>query len=502
MPSTPELLSALRRSFAPTPPPLSLVQAPASAGNIGNVANLPHDAAAAPRLPCLFDKLATVELQLVLQFLDGPGKIAAGCSCKRLLTDAADPFAWRAHPPTSVPPLLVRVSGEDMNNLASELHRLADHVAQGRLLRRRPVHLALLRTAEQHRRNRALDVPARSITSFADRLASLYAPFLWRPKLWTSLLNQGPHVVRLRNLTDLHGGLFTEQQMGMIAQLPQVRRLCISVSAHSLHPLSLSSSLTSLSLNCEARKLDPDDGDQDSAVQVLLRALRRAGGEGGPPLPSNLTRLEISTVRFPAPEQAPDADFAGFCATPLLSQLTSLRLHYVTYAGRVSLPHLASLEAGLPLLSRLHTLELSYDVLTDEVLAVFATHAPASLRRLLLLYLPPESPYTYQDHFSRECALRLHEAKPRLLLHLVVPRSFEDWIAKTKESVQQDRAVTRGAIEETKSGGMAWQFDYLAEHLRTLDIPSPLPNIRRHELSALKKPLCWCTSPLRLREHE
>jgi len=294
LPSTPELLSALRRSFTASPPPLSLASASVrDGGNIDSGATPPPNAASAPRLPCPFDKLATVELQLVLQFLDGPGKIAAGCSCKRLLSDAADPFAWRAHPPTAVPPLLVHVSDEDMGNLAAKLHRSADHIAHGRLLRRRPVHLALLRTAEQHRRNRALDVPAQSITSFAGRLASLYAPFLWRPKLWTSLLSQGPNVVHLRNLTDLHGGLFTEQQMGMIAQLAQLRRLCISVSAHSLHPLSLSSSLTSLSLNCEARKLDPDDGDQDSAVQVLLRALRRAEKGSGKPEPLAKLRREM-----------------------------------------------------------------------------------------------------------------------------------------------------------------------------------------------------------------
>jgi hypothetical protein len=181
----------------------------------------------------------------------------------------------------------------------------------------------------------------------------------------------------------------------------------------------------------------------------------------------------------------------------LLSQLTSLRLH-VTYAGRVSLPHLASLEAGLPLLSRLHTLELSYDVLTDEALAVFAARASASLRRVVLLYPPPNSDHAYLAHFTREGALRLHESKPHLMLHLVLPRSAGDWAVHTVCHEERDA----GTMVDTMERCFSWQFDYLAENIRTLDTPSPLPNIRRHELSALKKPLCWCTSPLVLRDDE
>jgi hypothetical protein len=201
--------------------------------------------------------------------------------------------------------------------------------------------------------------------------------------------------------------------------------------------------------------------------------------------------LEISNFCFSAPDQPPDADFAAFCATPLLSQLTSLRLHHATYVHRVSLPPLASLEAGLPLLSRLHTLELSFHVLTNEVLSVFAARAPSSLRRLSLLYLPPQSPHythTCLDHFTRDGALRLHESKPHLLLYLVLPRSARDW-----------STLIVGADEPSM---LAWQFNYLSEHLRTMDTPVPLPNIRRHELGALNKPLCWCSSPLTLRDDE
>ena len=52
-----------------------------------------------PRFSSPLDKLAVVELQLVMQFLDTGSRLKAGRCSQLLLQAASQPFAWRSAPP-------------------------------------------------------------------------------------------------------------------------------------------------------------------------------------------------------------------------------------------------------------------------------------------------------------------------------------------------------------------------------------------------------------------
>lgn len=65
---------------------------------------LDHNPRTSTRFTCHLDKSATVELQLVLQFLDTRNKLKVSRCNRRMLQVTKDPFAWRGVPPLVVNP--------------------------------------------------------------------------------------------------------------------------------------------------------------------------------------------------------------------------------------------------------------------------------------------------------------------------------------------------------------------------------------------------------------
>jgi hypothetical protein len=191
---------------------------------------------------CCWDRLAAVESQSVMQFLDIRGKLHAARCYKRLLQDASAQFTWQHSSP-----LLVAVSAEGKKDELAESVRCATARASMGLLRFVPIHLALCQTDEQRRRAQQIDVNAECIASIA-RLVSLDGRFLWRPRLWTELL-QRPQA---RNLRELHGGKFNDEQMQLIVRLPALARLCLRLGRPScLQLLPTAPALTELSIHAQ-----------------------------------------------------------------------------------------------------------------------------------------------------------------------------------------------------------------------------------------------------------
>jgi len=60
---------------------------------------LPEQFRKRPRPSCLLDLLATVELQLVMQWLDTKSKLKTVRCSRRLLQAASQPIAWKDSPP-------------------------------------------------------------------------------------------------------------------------------------------------------------------------------------------------------------------------------------------------------------------------------------------------------------------------------------------------------------------------------------------------------------------
>jgi len=214
VPSTPELLAQLVNAFRQSPPALKL-----AAGAAPVRAKAP-----APGM-CHFARLAAVEAQLVLQFLDIPDKLRAARSCKHLQAEAATPFSWKHTAPLFIP--LRAGSESDGPNLEANARMQTDRLRGSRLLRHVPTHLALLQTEDEERRNRPVDLPADAVTSFL-QLVELDGRSLWRPRLWTELLKSATLTVRLRAL---HVGQLNPQQMAQVARLPSLQHFCFRLGS-------------------------------------------------------------------------------------------------------------------------------------------------------------------------------------------------------------------------------------------------------------------------------
>jgi hypothetical protein len=166
-PSTPELLSHFRASFrtALLPPSFAL-DAAAPLFGAEHVSAVPPASGV-----CCWDRLAAVESQSVLQFLNIRGKLHAARCCKRLLQDANAQLAWQHSAP-----LLIAVSAEGkMTELAESVHRAVARASAG-LLRFAPVHLSLCQTDDQWHHAQQIDVPLECIAAIT-RLVALDGRF-------------------------------------------------------------------------------------------------------------------------------------------------------------------------------------------------------------------------------------------------------------------------------------------------------------------------------------
>ena len=183
------------------------------------------------RLACYLDKLAVVELQLVLQFLDTGSKLKAARCSQRLLHAASAPFAWRSEP------VFVEASA-------------AEHVERARtsLLRFAPIHLRCIGVAT---------------------LGSVTAV----PHLWTLELMKAPESsatdlsqllrhstcarLQLLGLDSQASRLLTTDTMRLISRLPQLHTLDLAVlreqatDAGFFSPLTDAVALTDLALYCD-----------------------------------------------------------------------------------------------------------------------------------------------------------------------------------------------------------------------------------------------------------
>jgi hypothetical protein len=298
-PSTPELLSHFRASFRPALLPSSFAL-DATAPFFG----AEHVSAVPPAFGvCCWDRLATVESQSVLQFLDIRSKLHAARCCRRLLQDASAQFAWHYSPP-----LLLAVSAEGKKDELTECVRHAVAWASAGLLRFAPVHLSLGQTDDQRRRAQQIDVSAECVAAIT-HLVSLDGRFLWRPRLWTELL-QLPQACNLR---ELHGGKFNDEQMQLIVRLPALERICLRLGRPScLQLLPTAPALTELSIHTQ---------DNRGPLGLLLEALGRCG-----PFPAQMRSLQVHSLCLTRTDHGGNA-FTALCRLPLMPQLTFLALH-------------------------------------------------------------------------------------------------------------------------------------------------------------------------------
>jgi hypothetical protein len=408
---------------------------------------------------CCWDRLAAVESQSVMQFLDIRGKLHAARCCKRLLQDASAPFAWQHSPP-----LLLAVSAEGKKDELAECVRHAVAWASAGLLRFAPVHLSLCQTDDQRRRAQQIDVSAECMAAIT-RLVTLDGRFLWRPRLWTELL-QLPQACNLR---ELHGQ-FNDEQMQLIVRLPALERICLRLGRPScLQLLPTAPALTELSIHTQ---------DNRGPLGLLLEALGRCG-----PFPAQMRSLQVHSLCLTRIDHGGDA-FTALCRLPLMPQLTFLALHNL----RVESSTLSSsevqaddLSSGLSLLTQLRTLQLSQMCVASDILEALPC-APA-LRRLIFIPLPIPEICDRETRIPPPDVTAHHAAAAHIALHVFLPPSgaigLLDWLRIDDE--QSDSRMRDPSQMEP-------QFDHLAAW-RTL------PHVRQHPLTAVTG-RCWCCHAL------
>jgi hypothetical protein len=322
-----------------------------------------------PRFSSPLDQLATVELQLMLQFLDTTSKLKAA-RCSRHLLQAADhPFAWQGPP--------VAVSSRGRQKLGSLIRQS--------LLRHASIALTL------DSRLTAAEVAAiprlRELDTFHCDSCDLPPMLLSLPSL------QGLQTLRAS---------FGMPLRALLPSLPALSKLeCwVTVGSSDWSWLAAVPALTDLSLAC--------------SMGVPL-PLRDAIGEC-----AQLQSLQLRSPTFPA------GAFGRLCSTPALRQLRQLDLvnlgaHGVRFTDD-------EYRAAFSCLAQLESLRLMSVNGVDRLLP-HLVHAPA-LRRLIIpcdAQNPEVADSLGSTHPSRNELHSLLTAAPLLQVRLAAVASLEEW---------------------------------------------------------------------------
>jgi len=259
------------------------------------------------------DRLADVELQLLLQPLDNLSRVNAARCCKRLLAAAQQPLSWQHAEAYSV--------RSDELPIAA-LQPAAPGLAALQLLRRVPLSIRMSSKAAalQH-------AHLAGILNLGELDSSELCPHPWAP--WAALFTEPPVAPALQTLRSVRFGTEIHLTPGFIltlralAQLPQLTRLSLVVpdmprDLAVLEPLAQAPCLTDLS----------------------VRTMRRFGFPCGYPcLPAllqtrGLRRLRLDSVSFDQRDvwsdiewdgaEAAGSTFTAFFTSPAMAQLEVL----------------------------------------------------------------------------------------------------------------------------------------------------------------------------------
>jgi hypothetical protein len=323
-----------------------------------------------PRFSSPLDRLATVELQLCLQFLDAKSKLKAARCSRRLLQAADQPFAWHGPP--------VAMSSRRRPQLGS-------HIRQS-LLRHAPIALMLVckMSAEEMAaipRLQTLHVVYRISDDFAHQLLAL--PSLRELQTLQMPLDLPPSTLQLLpTLSALH-----------------TLKCWMSDDSAYWSWLPAMPALTHLDLTCMvARPIPP----------TLIDAIGQC---------AQLQTLRLQYPRFSA------GAFARFCSAPAMRRLRHLKLD--SFHAQLTVEEY---RAAFSALAQLESLRLQWVHGVDRLLPHLA-HAPTL--RTLTITCKAESPAdaeTYGARLPNRDALRqLLAAAPLLQVRLEVPASIETW---------------------------------------------------------------------------
>ena len=321
--------------------------------------------------------MATVELQLCLQFLDKRSKLRAARCSRRLLQAADHPFAWQG--PS------VAVSSFRQPQLGSLIRRS--------LLRHAPIALCLLTDSELA----AAEVAA------IPRLRELVIDS------WGSI-DFDPQLLSLPSLQGL-------QTLRLVCQLP-LSTLRLLATLPALHTLECS----------EWDEDEPADWSWLPAIPALTNLDLAYTVGVSVPLPlldaigqcAQLQSLQLQYPTFPA------GGFSRLCSTPAMRQLRHLDLVSPrAHGGRLTADEY---RAAFSALARLKSLRLA-SVKGIVLLLPHLAHAPA-LRTLTISCEAdrPEDAYSFGGtQPSCEVLRRLLTAASLLEVRLELAASIEEW---------------------------------------------------------------------------
>jgi len=340
----------------------------------------PKMARLSARQNCHLDRLAVVELQLCLQYLDTTSKLRAARCSHRLLHAADHPFAWRAPP--------VPVSTFQRLHLGSLIRHS--------LLRHAPIALTL-----------NSDHPAAEVAAIP-RLPELIIP---HGDSATSNI-----VLRLLAPPLLHG----LQMLRLSCRLP-LSTLQLLPTLPALHTLQCwvpedSEDWSWLPAMPALTDLDYTGRTFRPLPQSLLGAIGRC---------ALLRSLRLRDPRFEA------GSFARFCTTPAMRQLRYLELKKcVRIEWQKTADTMQSDECDSPFIAlvQLESLHLKEVARLDRLLPHLA-HAPAL--RTLTIPCGVEDLRTVASegatHPSRDALRQLLTAAPQLEVRLEVAATIEKW---------------------------------------------------------------------------
>jgi hypothetical protein len=328
------------------------------------------------RLARHLDRLAVVELQLCLQFLDAKSKLKAARCCRRLLQAADHPFAWKG------PSVAVSTFNRP---------RLGSLIRQS-LLRHAPIALTL---------DYRFDLPAAEVAAIP-RLQMLKIA----SRISDDIAHQLLALPAVRGLQTLQMPLdLPPSTLQRLSTLPALHTLmcCVPDDSADESWLPAMPALTDLVVACEAFKPIP---------QSLIDAIGQC---------AQLRSLRLMYPTFPV------GTFARLCSTPALHRLHHLEL-VIFPAQEVALP--AEEYTAFSAFARLESLHLRCVYGVDRLLPHLA-HVP-TLRCLTVSCVadrPDMAASSGATHPGRDALHSLLAAAPRLEVRLEVPTSIEEWRA-------------------------------------------------------------------------
>jgi len=364
-----------------------------------------------PQLHSPFDLLATVELQLVMQFLDASSKLKAARCSRRLMQTASQPFAWK-----DAPPLLVEArSAADVERIVPSLVRFA------------PIDLRCMR-----------------MESF-DCIATI--PHLHGLELQESSIGaaasliqllQHPCMAQLQSLrldAHLSFAFLTTVTARLIARLPQLRALNVQPwpgdqesTLPLLQPLADAPALTDLALSLP---------DGTVAIPALLDAIARIAG---------LSRLRLRDLR-----EWSAGTFRSFFCSPIARRLQHLELEGLyahTLLPIMQAPSAAEYEAAVSSMQQLQALTLDR-VFGLSVLLPHLRHAAALRQLSIRCHSQTRSDDdTYSVLPSGSALAALLAAAPQLEVRLLLPPTLAQWMAQGRKNFTLDASTSEQSCEE------------------------------------------------------